>query len=216
MTTQPRTKASTWLGWIVATGLAAALAITLAGRFDPLAAPVTTETVTRDVSVVTAVTTEEQVVLLTLGIEGLLEEGSSGEILGVTIPGSDRSSFMRYEFSALAGIDGDDVAVEETAENQYLITIPEFIFIGHDDETFELVVENNGVLSFVTPEIDETAMINKILSDGAEQEYVDDHTESLRQQAMTFYRGIVAGVNPDAVVAFEFEGRPEGLTSDET
>ncbi|GMA33200.1 hypothetical protein [Litorihabitans aurantiacus] len=193
-----------WLGWLAAAVLTILLVLTLTGRFDLSAPTVTTDRVTRDVSVLDAVETEEQVVLLTLGIQGLLEESSTGEVLGITIPGSARSSFMRYEFSALAGIEGEDVAIEETGEGEYLITIPEFVLIGHDDESFELVVENNGVLSFVTPEIDEVEMVGTILDGGVEQEYLDSNDELLREQAMAFYRGIVSGIDPDAAVAFEF------------
>lgn len=201
------------LGWVVAIVLAVLLGLTLAGRVSLFPDPVTATTESRDTSVITAVTTEEKVVLLTLGIQGLMTENTTSALLGVTIPGSDRSSFIQYSFNARIGIEGEDVTIEETGESEYLIGIPEFVFIGHDDETFDLVAEDNGVLSFVTPEIDSVEMINTILNDGAEDEYVEKNSEVLQEQAMAFYRGIVSSVDPDAVIAFEFLDRAEGLTA---
>lgn len=56
-------------------------------------------------------------------------------------------------------------------------------------------------------------MINTILNDGAEDEYVEKNSEVLQEQAMAFYRGIVSSIDPDAVIAFEFLDRAEGLTA---
>ncbi|MGO1775571.1 MAG: hypothetical protein ACTHYY_09155, partial [Agrococcus casei] len=77
------------------------------------------------------------------------------------------------------GLEGEPVTIAETGENAYLVTVPEFVFIGHDDAVFETAVEKNGVLSWATPEIDTTDMVNRILSSDAEAEYVSMHTDTL-------------------------------------
>lgn len=144
MTTTARSRLPILLGWVVAIVLAVLLGFTLAGRVSLFPDPVAATTESRDTSVITAVTTEEKVVLLTLGIPGLMTENTTSALLGVTIPGSDRSSFIRYSFNARIGIEGEDVTIEETDESEYLIGIPEFVFIGHDDETFDLVAETTA------------------------------------------------------------------------
>ncbi|MCV5968550.1 hypothetical protein, partial [Lactococcus petauri] len=89
--------------------------------------------------------------------------------------------------NAKLGIEGKDVTIEHTGEDALLISIPEFIFIGHDDESFRTVVEDNGVISGVTPEIDTVEMINTILDDDAQGQYVDANQEVLEDQARVFY-----------------------------
>lgn len=122
------------------------------------------------------------------------------------MPGTDRRSILQYSFAAKVGIEGGDVEIEQTDEHSYTIDIPEFILIGYDDPTFEVAVESNGALSWVTPEIDEVEMVNAILDDEAQQQYVDANTEQLRQQAEVFYTGIVTGIDPEASIRFRFAG----------
>jgi hypothetical protein len=81
---------------------------------------------------------------------------------------------------------------------------PEFVFIGHDDEDFQLVTENNGALSWLTPEIDQFELVNTILNDEAKDEYIKSNEELLRDQARDFYGGIVTSVDPDVEVQFRF------------
>ena len=199
-------RVATWLGWILAGLLAIVLALAIFGPSSFLSNAITSPTESRDTSVIAAVTKEEKVVLLNLGIQGLLEESTSSEVLGLDIPWSDRTSFVQYSFDARLGIDGRGVTIEEVREDEYVISIPEFIFIGHDDESFQLVAEDNGVLSWVTPEIDPVEMINNILDNGAEKSYLESNAATLQQQAATFYRGIVTSIDPDATVDFEFAG----------
>ncbi|MCR2784155.1 MULTISPECIES: hypothetical protein [unclassified Microbacterium] len=156
-----------------------------------------------------AITTEEQVVLVSLGIQGIEEESANSSFFGMEIPGSDRASFLRYEFTAKLGLEGADVDIEQTAENDFLISIPEFIFIGHefisdDGSPFKVVVQSNGALSWVTPEIDDTEMINRVLSDPVRLDYIHQNRALLQEQARTFYSGIVHGVDPSAELTFDF------------
>ncbi|GAA1768731.1 hypothetical protein [Agromyces humatus] len=165
-----------------------------------------TESESRDTQVIESVSRQEEVVLLGLGIQGISRKGEKSTLFGADVPGSERASFIQYTFDAKLGIDGSDVRIEPIGEGSYLITIPEFIFIGHDSEGFELIAEQNGVLSWITPEIDAVEMINDILDDELQDEYVESNQEVLRDQAEAFYKGIILGVDPNLTVKFKFEG----------
>ena len=158
----------------------------------------------RNTEVINSVTRLEEVALLSLGIQGIAEQNNRSTVFGLDVPGSSRATFIQYNFDAKLGIDGGSVSIEEIGEGGYLISIPAFLFIGHSDESFRLVAENNGVLSWITPETDSVEMINQILSDEAQQEYIDDNRELLMDQAETFYCGIIHGVEPDAKLRFVF------------
>lgn len=158
----------------------------------------------RDSQVITAISREEQVVLLSLGIQGISEKNGKSTFLGVDVPGSDRVSLLQYGFNAKLGVEGKDVQIVENGENAYTVTVPEFIFIGHSNESFRLVAQDNGVLSFVTPEIDDVEMINTILNGDAQVQYIESNQEILRDQAKAFYAGIIHSVDPTIEVSFEF------------
>jgi len=173
------------------------------------AAPVVASTETRSSQVINAVTGEEQVVLLSLGIQGIEETSAKSTLFGVDIPGSERIAYMRYEFTAKLGLEGKDVEIAETAEDEFVVSIPPFTFIGHefvndDGEPFKMVVDSGGAFKWVTPEIDSTEMINRILSDGARAEYIDLNRTLLQDQSRAFYTGIINAISPTAVVAFEY------------
>lgn len=110
------------------------------------------ESESTDTRVIQSIKRKEQVVLLSLGIQGSSERTEKSIFLGVEVPGSDRATFMQYSFNAKLGMDGRDVRIVTVGEKKYRISIPEYTPIGHSDEDFRLVAENNGVLSFITPE----------------------------------------------------------------
>lgn len=56
----------------------------------------------------------------------------------------------------------------------------------------------------MTPEIDAVEMVNKILDDSAQAEYIEANTEVLQDQAASFYRGMVTGIDPELTVEFEY------------
>ncbi len=120
------------------------------------------------------------------------------------IPGSDRVSFLKYEFEAKLGIDGQEVKIRQTGEDAFLVSIPEFIFIGHDNESFKVAAESNDALSWTTPKIDTVKMINKVLDDDAKEQYIDSNEAILRDQAKAFYTGIITSIDSTIVVEFEF------------
>lgn len=49
-------------------------------------------------------------------------------------------------------------------------------------------------------------MINNILSDENKQKYITQNEAALKEQAKAFYSGIIAGVDPEITIEFEFEG----------
>lgn len=165
------------------------------------------ETVTesRSTQIIQAVTREEQVVLLGLGIQGIdVKKAHSKTWWGEVLPGSERKMLLQYSFTAKIGIEGNDVDIVKVAEDHFIVSIPEFVFIGHDDEHFESAIESNGVLSWVTEEIDPITAVNNILGDENKQEYLEQHAESLQEQARAFYEGLVLSIDPGVVVEFEF------------
>lgn len=162
------------------------------------------QTEERNQQLVSSITRMEQVVLVSLGIQGIAEQTENSEVFGITVPGSTRTMFVQYSFNAKLGLDGEDVTIEQTSEDEFLITIPQFEFIGHSDEEFRLVTEDNGALSFVTPEIDPVDMINGILDNDAKLEYVAANEEILTTQAEAFYSGIVSSIDPELDVDFAY------------
>lgn len=193
------------LGLVFALVLGAGLML-LAIRVVPSMVALSHESESRNTQVIESVTKEQEVVLLSLGIQGIAERSGRSSFLGFDVPGSERAAFMQYTFNAKVGLNGEDVRIVETGEGAYRVTIPTFIFIGHDDVTFRLVAEDNGVLSFVTPEVDTVEMVNSILDDEAQDKYVDSNLDTLKEQAETFYGGIIHGIDPEAKVVYDFVG----------
>ncbi|MCA0294331.1 MAG: hypothetical protein LCH96_03255 [Actinobacteria bacterium] len=194
-----------WLLLVVATSLA------LGGTLASLAvwavrppAVLEVESESLNTQVINSVSLKEQVVLMSLGIQGIDKKSQHSQFLGVDIPGSDRASFLQYSFTAKLGIEGKDVRISQTGDKKFLISVPRFIFIGRSNEKFELVVEDNGVLSFVTPTIDAVDMATKVLTDDVQATYIASNRELLMTQAQSFYTDIVHSIDPDAVVGFEF------------
>ena len=162
------------------------------------------ESQTHDSQVIRAIERTEEVSLLSLGVQGITEKDQSGEIFGKSIPGTGRKVFMQYDFSAKLGIDGADVEVRKTRDSTYLISVPKFIFIGYDDPSFKVAVEDDGVLSWTTPDIDKVEMVNEILNDSARAEYIDANENLLREQTEAFYDRLLTSIDPEIVTEFEF------------
>lgn len=157
-----------------------------------------------DSQVIMAVNRVEQVALVSLGIQGINESRKNSEVFGIKVPGSGRATFVQYSFNGKLGIDGAGVTVTPTGENHYRVTIPKFIFIGYDKVDFKVAAEDNGVLSWVTADIDPLEIVNGILDEPGQQEYVRQNKDVLEEQAATFYTSIITSVDPDAVVEFTF------------
>jgi hypothetical protein len=157
-----------------------------------------------DSQVIRAIERTQEVSLLRLGIQGIKEENQSAEIFGKSIPGTGEKTFLQYAFDAKLGIDGAEVKVTKTGENAYLISVPEFTFIGYDKPTFKVAVEDGGVLSWATPDIDKVEMVNEILNDDARRTYIDSNEDLLEEQTKVFYNSLITSIDPTVVTTFEF------------
>ena len=162
------------------------------------------ETESSNTKVIKAVEREEQVVLVSLGMEGLSEESATSKLWNWQVPGSERTQYIKYSYRAKLGIEGSQVQVEEESPHHFRVQIPEFIFIGHSDENFETAVEDNGALSWITPDIDKAETITKILNEDKKKEDIADNRDVLQSHAKQFYTGIISGVDPEAEVDFSF------------
>lgn len=177
-------------------------------RLATMMSPFGVSSETVDTQVIHAIERTEEVSLLSLGIQGIEKRAESSKFFGMDVPGSERALFVQYHFKAKLGIDGKAVKIEPVGEKALKISIPAFTFIGYDDPQFEFIVEQNGVLSAVTPEIDRLEVANRVLNSDAQQKYIDSNDETLREQAEAFYTGIITGIDPAIDLEFEFASRP--------
>lgn len=167
-------------------------------------------TESRDTQVIRSITGEEQVILVTAGMTDVQEEREDGLKLGIgdwdffTLPGSERSVLVRYEYDAKFGIEGKDVKISRTGDDSYLITIPKFIYLGYADPDLSVANEENGFLSWTTPEIDTTEIFEKLLSEQAVKQHIDGARLTLEEQAEVFYSKIVHAIDPAIMLDFEF------------
>ncbi|MDE8670772.1 hypothetical protein PY310_19555 [Pseudarthrobacter sp. H3Y2-7] len=160
----------------------------------------------RDSQVVQAVTRVQEVALLSLHIEGVDRNESNGEIFGVAVPASEKTTLLQYKFDAKLGIDGSKVRIEPTGPESFRVTVPQFIGIGFDDPVFESPLESNNLLGWVAAPAVQTRMINNILSDENKQKLITQNAAALKEQAKDFYSGIIKSVDPKITIDFEFAG----------
>lgn len=166
--------------------------------------PLGIESESHDSQVIQAIKRTQEVSLLSLGIQGITDEERSAEIFGRSVPGTGERVFLQYNFDAKLGIDGARVRVTKTGPSAYLISVPEFSFIGYARPTFKVAAEDGGVLSWATADIDRVEMVNKILNDDARQKYIASNQEILKDQTKTFYDSLISSIDPEAVTTFEF------------
>lgn len=158
--------------------------------------------------VVLSVEEIEEVALVSLSVQGIETRQANSQVFGIDVPGTGRVTFIQYSFNAKLGVDGADVGIEEVGENEFLVTIPEFAFIGYDQPRFEEPIENNGVLGWVTADFEDLEIANEVLDEDAQREYLALHQEELMEQAESFYRTLITSIEPEAVVEFEFADTP--------
>lgn len=196
----------TWLIILLAVGLFGAGVVAAVGvsRVLPNLPYFGTDSSSRNTQIVHAVTRTEQVSLMSLGIQGISSKNQKSTFQGIDIPGSERASFIQYSFSAKLGIEGKSVKIAQVAASEYLVSVPKFVFIGHSDVDFRLVIESSGVVSWVTPKIDTVEMVNAILNDDSKDQYIIANSDILKDQAKSFYGGIVSSIDPSISLKFEF------------
>ena len=158
----------------------------------------------RDSQVVQAVSRVQEVALLSLHIEGVARQESNGEILGMVVPASEKTTLLQYKFDAKLGIDGSQVKIEPTGPKSFRLTIPQFIGIGFDKPTFEDPLESNNALGWLATPAVETRMVNNILSDENKQKYISQNEAALKEQAKVFYSRLIESVDPEITVDFAF------------
>jgi hypothetical protein len=163
-------------------------------------------TETRDTQVIRSITRAEQVILVTAGITDVMEERGDGlNVFGLfELPGSERALLLRYEFDAKFGIEGKDVKFSTIGDNAYLISIPAFTFLGYENPDLSVAKEENGLLSWTTPEIDKLEVIEKVLTEEAVATHIDGLRPVLEEQARSFYTSIITSIDPDVTLEFEF------------
>lgn len=166
--------------------------------------PLGIESSSSNSQVMQAIERTQEVSLVSLGIQGLKEEERSRTIFGRNIPGTGEKVLLQYKFNAKLGINGADVKVTETGENTYLISVPNFIFIGYAQPTFKVAAEDGGALRWVTPDINRVAMVNEILNEAEQQTYLAANEDVLKEQTKLFYDTLLTSVDPAIVTTFEF------------
>lgn len=198
------------LPWILAVICFIAVMLLSAMVFLPKLDIFGLETRARSAEVVNTVTGIQEVALVALGIEGIEGRSSTGtfevpftEIDGPLL-GTNRARYMKFEFTAKLGLDGSTVEIDRAGEDGFRITIPEFKVIGLSNPRSETLVEDNGVLSWLTPEINESDITNHVYSDEEVNEYLDKYEVLLQEQAENFYNGIVKSVAPEATLEFRY------------
>lgn len=157
-----------------------------------------------DSQVIRAVERTQEVALLSLAVQGIKDEKQSAEAFGKSIPGTGQTVFLQYDFDAKLGIDGAAVTVTRTGEKAYLVSVPDFSFIGYGEPTFRVAVEDGGILSWATPEIDKVEMVNEILDDDARTTYLAENEELLQDRARVFYDSLISSIDPEIETSYEF------------
>lgn len=156
---------------------------------------------------VTDIKTEEEVVLVSMAIEGFESRTTMATVLGKEVPLSDKTKYVTYSFTAKLGINGKNVTIEENpdkGENAYLVTIPEFEMIGFSDPVFSEESQAKGLLSWTTDDADTAEILNEIMGVEKQDEYLANYERVLKDQAKLFYTLIIHGVDPTATLDFEF------------
>lgn len=160
---------------------------------------------TNDSQVVQAIERTQEIALVSLNIEGITDRTDTAEIFGQSVPGTEEQVYVQYTFDAKLGIDGTEVDVAKTSAHAYRIVVPEYEFIGYDQPSFKVATEDGGLLSWVTPDIDKLEMVNEILDEDAQQQYLEKNQALLEDQTQVFYDSLVTSIDPDAEVTYEFQ-----------
>lgn len=163
-------------------------------------------TESRDTQVIRSITKEEQIILVSAGLTDVVEEqGDRFDVFGLfELPGSERTMLVRYEVDAKFGIEGKDVRIRKTGDSAYLISIPAITYLGYENPDLTVAKEENGILSWTTPEIDKSEVFERLLGEEAVATHIDGFRPVLEDQARTFYSSIITSIDPDVVLEFEF------------
>ncbi|MGO2083266.1 hypothetical protein [Vagococcus sp.] len=159
---------------------------------------------TQETQIIKTLSKEKQIVLVNLGISEIYSREKSLKLFEADVVGTGKNKYMQAHFDAKLGIDGKKVKIENMGNQHFKIKVPEFIFIGHDNEKFEVIVEDGGILSWLTPEIDETEMVNQILNRKSQLKYIKKYESLLKESSQEFYGNLIKSIDPDAKITVEF------------
>lgn len=169
-----------------------------------MASPFHVVTQSSSTQVVKALEKKSEVVILHLAVADVDSMKKVKTFYQFDIPGSDRATLLKYEFDAKLGFSGDDVKITDTGDGTFLVSIPEFTFIGYDNWHTELVSQKDGLLSWLTPEIDDRKMAEGFIDDSKKQEYIQANLRDLREESVRFYTDIARAIDPDITLKFVF------------
>lgn len=162
-------------------------------------------TESEDSQIIQAVERQQKVGLLSLSIQGIADSKTKSQILGLDVPGSERALFLQYKYTAQLGLDGAKVSVKKTGENSYRVTVPEFEYLGNSDVSFKKAIEQNGAISMVTPEIDVSKLVNKVLNPDTKKQTIKENKTLLKDQCRNFYDGLITAIDPEAKTEYVFK-----------
>lgn len=158
--------------------------------------------VVKNEQVVTSIEKKEQTVLLALGVQGISEAKGIPPAVLADFPLLQKARYMQYGMTAKLGV--DSVEVRATADHEFLVTVPPFIWIGADDLQIERVIGNDGVLSAFTTQPSEAEQFNAIIDEELEEKHLAANQVALRDQTEHYFTKLARSIDPDAVVTFEF------------
>ncbi|MGJ0390271.1 hypothetical protein [Microbacterium sp. CGR1] len=189
---------------IVVLVLGALIAGVAAGILTPswLVSAAGSRGVVKNEQVVTSIEKEEQTVLLALGVQGISEAKGIPPAIVADFPLLQKARFMQYSMTAKLGLDA--VEVRATADHEFLVTVPPFIWIGADGLRIERVIGSDGVLSAFTTQPSEAEQFNAIIDEELKQKYLAANEPALRDQTEYYFTKLAQSIDPDAVVSFKF------------
>ncbi|AQP53395.1 hypothetical protein CBF34_09025 [Vagococcus penaei] len=157
-----------------------------------------------ETQVIKTLTKEKQIVLVNLGISDIYGVEKNLQVFDADIFGTNKHKYMKAEFDMKLGIDGKQVKINKTGTDTYEVKVPKFMFIGHSNTKFKVIVDDGGILSWMTPDIDESEMINKILDSKAQETYIKKYDELLKESTTEFYQTLINSIAPDAKLTITF------------
>ena len=175
-----------------------------AGILTPgwLVSAVGSHSVVKNEQVVTSIEKEEQTVLLALGVQGISEAKGIPPAILADIPLLQKARYMQYSMTAKLGLDSVDIRA--TADHEFLVRVPAFIWIGADEMRIERVIDSDGVLSAITTQSRQTEQFNAIIDEELKNKHLAANQAGLRDQTEYYFTKLARSIDPDAVLIFEF------------
>lgn len=165
-----------------------------------------TKAKTNETQVVTAMTKRNQVAILGLSVTDIYDKSQVKTFLGMEVPFSEKTAYVKGTFEAKLGFDGNlvDIKKEAKKENAYHVSIPEFIVVGISNPNFEVINNKGEFLSFITEDINTHELANNAMSDETLVKYIDKNREWLEEEATDYYQQLLNSIDPNATLSITF------------